>query len=330
LQVYIKFQLNFRKTGINISIDITSSANRGLFQAFYDFPAMINIWVAPIVGEALGSPTREDWRWTYAMISFCILVTSIPLLVGLFRLEHTVKQSGQLEPRKKSEPKPLIEKIKHVLVEIDIVGSLLLVGFLCMILLPLVLATSRWGGWNSSRTIGCLVAGAVSGILFAIWERKFATKPLVPLGKWDTPTPIAGVISCAMISVISASNWTYFITYLQISRRIGNQESTYIDRSYDAAFLISQVGAGYAMKYFKVYRPIVFIGMSLMMIGIGLMIPSRYPDSSTAFVVITQVIAGFGAGMIYVPILVAVQSSVPHQGINLILNSRLKCIDMMK
>ncbi|KAI7888322.1 major facilitator superfamily domain-containing protein [Mucor mucedo] len=292
--------------------DITSSVNRGLFQAFYDFPAMVNLWVAPLVGDAIVK--HSSWRWTYAMIPFCVGGTAIPLLFGLYRIEKTVKKSGLL-PRKdktKYQSMSFAEKFKYVCNELDIVGSILFIGALCMILLPLVLGPSRWGGWNTSPTIGCLVAGFVCAILFVVYERKYAEFPVIPVGDWKSPTPIAGVMTCAAISTIRATNWTYFTTYLQITRRVSNVTSVYIDRSYHATFLLSQLAAGYLMKRFKVYRPIVFVGICLYMLGMGLMIPSRYPTSPMGFVIITQIIAGFGSGMIYVPVLVAVQSSVPH------------------
>ncbi|CEG81513.1 hypothetical protein RMATCC62417_15707 [Rhizopus microsporus] len=289
--------------------DITTAVNRGLFQAFYDLPAIVNIFVAPIVGKALVE--AGAWRWSYSMICFCITATSVPLLIGLFRLEKTVKKSHLLPPRRDEHSgKTFMEKARWYCTELDAIGSLLFVGALCMILLPLVLA-STWGGWNTPRTIGCLVAGVVTFIIFCVYEKFFAVKSFIPMGNWNTLTPIAGVLCCAMVTIFHTSNWTYHSIYLQVTRRLDVDIATYIDMSYHAVFLISQVLSGYMMKHFKVYRPIVFAGIGLKMIGIGLMIPARFPTSPTAFVVITQVIAGFGAGWVYVPILVAVQSSVP-------------------
>ncbi len=234
-------------------------------------------------------------------------------MTGLVRLESTIKKSD-LMPQKSQEKSTLFEKVKWFCHELDVIGSLLFIGALCMILLPLVLATGYWGGWNSPSTIGSLVGGVVCAGVFCLWEWKMATKPMVPLGRWTTWTPIAGVLCCATVSVFHASNWTYHITYLQISRRLSITTSTFIDRSYDAIFLVAQILSGYLMRRFKVYRPIVFAGLALLMLGIGLMIPSRFPTSPLEFVVITQLIAGCGAGFIYVPILVAVQSSVPEPG----------------
>jgi MFS family permease len=275
---------------------------------------MINIWVAPLAGEAIVKNTT--WRWAYSMIPICIGITSIPLLVGLFRIEKTVKNSGLLPKKDKSQYREMTfsQKVKYVCNEVDAIGSILFIGALCMVLLPLTLGPARWGGWNTSPTIGCLVAGVITAGIFVLYEWKYAENPVIPVGEWDTPTPIAGVMTCAMISAIRAVNWSYFRTYLTITREIEDILSVYIDRSYFAMFLISQIAAGFLMKRYKVYRPIVFAGLSLYVIGMGLMIPSRYPTSPLGFVIISQIIAGCGSGMVYVPVLVACQSSVPHAG----------------
>ncbi|EPB84020.1 hypothetical protein HMPREF1544_09219 [Mucor circinelloides 1006PhL] len=291
--------------------DITSSANRGVFQAFYDFPAMINIWVAPIAGTAIAE--NSSWRWCYSMIPFCIGTCSIPLLYGLFKIEKTVKKSGQMPPKDNSKYQNLsfFEKVKFVGNEIDAVGSLLFIGALCMILVPLILGPSRWG-WDSSITIGCLVGGFVCALVFVFYEMKIAEYPVIPVADWDTSTPMAAVMVCAMISCIRAINWTYFMQYLQITRYSTALQATYIDRSYHAMFLVSQLAGGFIMKKFKIYRPVVLAGICFYILGMGLMIPSRYPTSPLGFVIISQIIAGLGSGMIYVPCLVAAQSSVPH------------------
>ncbi|KAG1461106.1 hypothetical protein G6F56_005799 [Rhizopus delemar] len=234
-------------------------------------------------------------------------------MTGLTRLEKTVEKSGVLPPKTKNQITRL-QKVRQFCDEMDAIGSLLFISALCMILLPLVLATSTFGGWTSPLTLGCLGSGVVCALVFGMWEYKWAQQPVIPLGRWNNATPLAGVLCCATVSVFHAANWAYHITYLQISRRASIVTANYIDRSYDAIFLVAQVFSGYLMRRFKVYRPIVCFGLVLLIIGIGLMIPARLPSSSTTFVVVTQLIAGFGAGFIYVPILVAVQSSVPASG----------------
>ncbi|KAG2216569.1 hypothetical protein INT45_001384 [Circinella minor] len=296
--------------------DLTSKVNRGLFQSFYDVPAIINIFVAPIAGQNL--VYSGNWRWVFSMIPFSIFGTAVILYVGLLHVEYKMRKSGDLQQVKKvlkemTPQRSLSERIYWIMIELDIIGSLLLVGTLCMLLLPLVLATTDFGGWQSSTTIGLLVAGAVCLVLFLGYEWKIATKPLIPMGNWDTFTPMAGVLCVSMISIISSIPWAYFQMYLQVSRNWDVIKATHVDRSYDAVYLVAQVAAGYLMKHFKIYRPIILIGIAFFMIGMGMMIPSRYPGASDVFLVASQVIAGWGAGWVFVPTLVAVQSAVPHK-----------------
>lgn len=297
--------------------DMTSKVNRGLIQAVYDVPAIINIFVAPIAGQHLVE--LGIWRMAYGMISICLAGTAVFLFAGLFSAEYKIRRNGQLkevkEQLKEQTPaRSLLEKIQWVSNEIDLVGSLLMIGWLCMLLLPLILATTDFGGWNTSKTIGLLVGGAVTLVVFFVYERFGAPQAIIPVGKWKDWTPIAGVLTISIISIISSINWQYYQMYLQVSRRWTIIKATHFDRSYDAVYLVSQVVAGILMKRFKVYRPIVLVGIALFLLGMGLMIPARFPDSSDVFVAATQVISGWGAGWCFVPTLVAVQSAVPHQG----------------
>ncbi|KAI9264152.1 major facilitator superfamily domain-containing protein [Phascolomyces articulosus] len=294
--------------------DLTSKVNRGLFQSFYDVPAIINIFVAPIAGQHI---METNWRWVFSMIPFSIFGTGVILFTGLLHVEYKMRKSGALREVKQqikenTPQRSLKERLYWFIIELDIIGSLLLIGALLMLLMPLVMATTDFGGWNSPTTIGLLVAGAVCLLLFLGYEWKIATKPLVPVGNWDTFTPMAGVLCVSMISIISSIPWAYFQMYLQVSRNWSIIKATHVDRSYDAVYLVAQVVAGYLMKHFKIYRPIILTGIALFMVGMGMMIPSRYPGASDVFLVASQVIAGWGAGWVFVPTLVAVQSAVPH------------------
>ncbi|KAI9322636.1 major facilitator superfamily domain-containing protein [Dichotomocladium elegans] len=288
--------------------DLTSKVNRALFQSFYDVPAIINIFVAPIAGERFLS---SNWRWVYSMIPFCIGGTGLILMTGLLHTEYKIRKSGQLA-QEEGDQRTLVQRALWIIKELDLVGSLLLVGSLCMLLLPMVLALTDFGGWNSPTTIGLLCGGAVALLCFVGWEWKCVKQPLIPVGHWDNTTPLFGVLCVSMISIISSIPWAYFQMYLQISRNWDVVKATHVDRSYDAVYLVAQVVAGFLMKHFKVYRPIVLTGIALFMIGMGMMIPSRYPGSSDVFLVASQVISGWGAGWVFVPTLVAVQSAVPH------------------
>src|SRR4051812_35384127 len=95
--------------------DMTSKVNRGLIQAVYDVPAIINIFVAPVAGQHLVD--LGIWRMAYGMISICLAGTALFLFAGLFSAEYKIRRNGQLkeikEKLKQQAPKrTLFEKIK--------------------------------------------------------------------------------------------------------------------------------------------------------------------------------------------------------------------------
>ncbi|CEG83616.1 hypothetical protein RMATCC62417_17503 [Rhizopus microsporus] len=296
--------------------DLTTVTNRGLFQGLYNLPSLFNIFVAPRAAALLLDQGR--WRWGYGLCCIILGGTAVPLIGGLWYVHFKLKRSGLIEEYKAKqaetkEPKMnIFQKFIWLMTEIDIVGSLLLIAGLCLILLPLVLALPKWGGWSSGITIGTLVAGVVAWILFAIWEWKFARKPIIPLARWNTHTPLLGVLALSTVTLISSTNWQYFTTYLLVSRKVSIDTAIYLERGYNVAYIVCEVTVGYLMKRTRRWRPFVWAGVSLTILGVGLMIPARLPSSSDAFVVISQTIVGIGSGCLYTPILVAIQSSVPH------------------
>ena len=146
--------------------------------------------------------------------------------------------------------------------------------------------------------MGTLCGGIVAWILLGIWEWKYAKQPLIPMTRWENRTPIYGSLAAATITLVSSLNWTYFFSFIQVTRRASITRATYIRNGYRVAFTITQPIVGYLMMKTKVWRPFVWIGMSLFVLGVGLMIPARQPGASDAFMTITQVISGIGAGAI--------------------------------
>ncbi|GAA5795869.1 hypothetical protein HPULCUR_001231 [Helicostylum pulchrum] len=297
--------------------DLTDVVDRGLFQGLYNLPTLISIFLAPRAGEALSS--IGQWRWGYGMIPILICVTSLPVVGSLWKLNFKVKKSGLIDDYKREqkmvreeENLTIMQKIIWFVIEIDLIGSLLLVTGLALILLPLVLAIPSWGGWSSATTIGTLVGGVVAWGLFVVWEWKFAVKPIIPITRWESRTPLYGVLALSTVTIISSTAWQFLTTYLMVSRKLSADDAILLERGYNVAYIICEVIVGYFMKRTRVWRPFVWAGVSLTILGVGLMIPARLPTASTAFLVISQTIVGIGSGFLFVPILVAIQSSVPH------------------
>lgn len=297
--------------------DVTDVVDRGLYQGLYNLPSLISIFCAPLAGTALAN--QGNWRWAYGMIPIILLVCSVLVVGTLWKLTIRANKSeamkefkAQQKAKGKEDNLSILQKIVWFVVEVDIVGSFLLVAGLTLILLPLTLALPSWGGWSSGITIGTLVGGVVAWCLFGVWEWKFAAKPFVPLGQWETRTPLYGILALSTVTLISSTAWQFLTIYLVIARRVDFDYAVLLERGYNIAYLVCEVIAGYLMKRTRVWRPFVWGGVSLIVLGVGLMIPARLPHSSNAFVVISQAIVGMGSGFLFTPMLVAIQSSVPH------------------
>ncbi|KAG0166922.1 hypothetical protein DFQ28_006563 [Apophysomyces sp. BC1034] len=290
--------------------DMTSVVNRGLFQAAYNVPSLISMFASTYVAEMLLA--RDLWRWIYGMNPILLIITSAPLLVGLWNVQAKIRQAGARDRKPTEKKGTLLEKISWLAVEVDLIGSLLLVAGLCLVLFPLVLAVPRLGGWESGITISTLSCGVLAWVLFGLWESKFAKKPIISLTRWESSNPLWGVLAALAVTMLASANWQYFTTYLQVSRRASPAKAVLLERGYSVAYIFAQLLVGYLMKRTRVWRPFVWSGVFLLILGVGLMVPARLPTSSDAFVVISQTIAGIGSGMLAMPIMVAVQSSVPH------------------
>ncbi|KAI8147917.1 major facilitator superfamily domain-containing protein [Fennellomyces sp. T-0311] len=314
--------VGLRIMGLSLVGDMTNKLNRGLFHGLYQLPLLINFFVPPLVADKL-MEKEDNWRWAFGHLPLVLLVCELPFMVIAWKLQrrmyhHPMWIEYKQERREREGPVSPMEFIKKCLVLIDIVGCTLLVGALAMTLLPFILSKSVWGGWATARTLGTLCGGIVAWILLGIWEWKYAKQPLIPMTRWENRTPIYGSLAAAVITLVSSLNWTYFFSFIQVTRRASITRATYIRNGYRVAFTITQPIVGFLMMKTKVWRPFVWAGMALFVLGVGLMIPARQPDASDAFMTITQVISGIGAGAIDIPIIVALQSSVPHNDLAMV------------
>ena len=114
------------------------------------------VYIGLTVGPPLGGFIADSigWRWIF-LINLPIGI--VVLLWGWFML-----------PRSERVPGP----------RLDVLGSVLLGGFLVSLLVPLTFSV-EWG-WASPRTIGLLLVSAACFVAFVAWERR-AESPILDL-----------------------------------------------------------------------------------------------------------------------------------------------------
>ncbi|KAF9432926.1 hypothetical protein BGZ76_010133 [Entomortierella beljakovae] len=273
--------------------DTTYLIDRGLMFAMWDMPTIASIFLAQALTDPLTLPKegqREDkWRNAYILMGVLSLVGATVLLVPLWHLQRKAEResAGRFERR----------TFGWLLREFDVVGALLLTASMSLTLLPMILARTVEGNWGNPMILGTVIAGVVSFFLLIIWEAKFTTKPIMSTKMWKDRTTFGGLIVTLVFAIMSSVNYQYFTLYLVISRGLTNGEALLLERGYPLAWLVFQLFTALLMKRFNYCRVFVWIGVFVNVIGVGLMIPARLPTSSDAFVVISQAIAGAGAGI---------------------------------
>ncbi|KAF9160710.1 hypothetical protein DFQ26_005256 [Actinomortierella ambigua] len=262
--------------------------------------SMINIFVA----QALLNPlTRKGFSWhnIYIIASVAVVVGAIFVLTPLWYLQRKGERRLGKRPRR---------SIQWFLNEFDAIGSLLLAGGLSLTLFPLMLAGTYDDGWQNPTILGCIVAGCVTLLLLFVWEAKFTSQPILPTRIWRNPTVFGGMFIQFVFTMMIAMNWTYFATYLYVSRPVTLAAAMLLMRGYQITYMVLALTTGVLMKKFNTCRPFVWGGILIMTLGCGLMIPARHPSSSDAFVVASQAVAGGGAGICNIAASVAITGAV--------------------
>lgn len=137
--------------------DVTSITNRGFYHGVLQVPTIINMFCTSLAADGLlyTGEYPGQWRWGYGMIPIIMAVCVLPIIVGLWipqiKFERAGMYQAYLDERKRVlGGRTWWESLSFFATELDAVSCVLLVGGLCMILLPFQLE-STWGSWASCK-----------------------------------------------------------------------------------------------------------------------------------------------------------------------------------
>jgi MFS family permease len=95
-------------------------------------------------------------------------------------------------------------------------------------------------------------------------------------------------------------------------------DATYFVETQSVALTFFGIIAGALMGIFRHYKWILVFGLCIRLLGCGIMIHSRGANGSTAELVWTQILQGFGGGFSAVCLQVGAQASVPHADVAMV------------
>lgn len=203
--------------------------------------------------------------------------------------------------------------VKEGLKRVDWLGSLSLLGGVLLTLLGLEFGGVRYP-WASAGPICLIIFGVMLIAIFIIVEWRFAAHPIMPLRLFSHRSNIASLAVCFFHGTCFIAAAYYLPLYFQGARG----SSALLSGVYILPFVVTMsVVSALTGIYIKVtgqYRPAIWFGVTIALLGFGLYIDFGR-DSSWAKIIIFQMIAGVGIGPNFQAPLIAIQSLIDPRDI---------------
>ncbi|GAA5868058.1 hypothetical protein JCM8547_000791 [Rhodosporidiobolus lusitaniae] len=322
----ILYEFGYAGLQILIQIVIADCTNlkwRGLVSSLTSIWFFINAFVSSNI--AAGIIDSSNWHWGYAMFIILIPVTLSPIIGTLFWAQWRAKKLGLdstdlVEANggtaaKAKDTRPILSRLLSHALDVDALGLLLFAAGWSCILIPLTLVNKATLWWDSGKIIAMLTVGGVVLIAFVAYERFLAVKPLFPARFFKSST----VVCCALIGFFDFVSfylqYTYQYSFIAVTKGWSTVDQGYFAYTQTLTLTFAAICAGFYQLYFRRTKWLMFFGLLVRLLGIGLMIKSRGAHGSTGFLVITQVLQGLGGGVASASSQLLAQASVPHQDV---------------
>ncbi|GIZ42149.1 hypothetical protein CKM354_000542800 [Cercospora kikuchii] len=250
------------------------------------------VWaVAGGAGPMIGGAITENigWRWNF-WINLPIVAIALALLV-IFLDVHN--------PRT-----PFWTGIAAV----DWYGIFALLGAIILLLLGL-----NFGGvtyaWNSPEVICLLVFGGLMIGVFIAIEWKLARYPLMPLPLFHDRSNNSAYLVAFTHGMSYISVEYYLPLYFQSVRQASPTMSGVLVLPVTLSEGVVGIIVGILIHKTGRYREIIWVGKLMLTLGLGLFVHLGV-SSGIAEIIIFQLIAGVGSGLLFEPPLIAVQNNV--------------------
>lgn len=269
--------------GMTIVGDLYGMERRAKMQGYFS-----SVWgVASLVGPLLGGllADRVSWRWVFYINLPFGLLAAAAIAAGLRDEVRSCRR-----------------------VSLDFPGMVIFAGSVSALLVGLVEAGRGASGLRPS-VVGLLALAGVLLAVFVVVERHTA-EPVIPLPLFANPMVRAAAVTGLLSGMAMFGAIAYVPLFLQAVTGSSATQAGFVLTPFVLGWVaFSILGARLVLRVG--YRGVVIAGMGVLTLSFVML--SGWDDSLTRGVAARDIVlAGIGMGLVFVPMLIAVQNAVPR------------------
>jgi len=268
--------------GMTIVGDLYGVERRAKMQGYFSSVWGVASLVGPLVGGLLTD--RVSWRWVFYINLPFGLLAAAAIAIGL-----------RDEGRRRSPT------------SFDLLGMGVFAGAISALLVGLVEIGA--GGPRRLTGLALLALSGVLLVLFVLVERRVA-EPVIPLHLFGNRVLRAAAVTGLLSGMAMFGAITYVPLYLQAVTGSTATQAGWVLMPFVLGWVIfSMVGARLVLRVG--YRRVVLAGMGALVLAFVLL--AGWDETLTRAIAARDItLAGVGMGLVFVPMLIAVQNAVPR------------------
>ncbi|KAG9599284.1 MFS general substrate transporter, partial [Aureobasidium melanogenum] len=294
------YQLGYSAIDFTITIfvaDTSSLRNRAWWIAYTASPWLINTWCyGPATKSVLDT---IGFRWGFGIWAIIYPIVCAPLFWLMWHNMKKAEKQGLIP--KYDSGRTWEQSVYYYAVQFDVIGILLIATGLSLFLLSFSLYSYQAEQWKSPMIICFLVFGIILMFTFSFWEAKVAPVTFIP---WHLMKDRTVIFTFAMVAAIySGYNiwYDYFYSMLIVVFNTSVRDATYILNIYTIGATFWCLVVGVVIRYNGRLKWIaLYFGVPVNLLGVGLLIYFRHPDTNIGFIVMCQIFIAFGGGTLVI------------------------------
>ncbi|EAU87380.2 MFS multidrug transporter [Coprinopsis cinerea okayama7 len=268
--------------------DLVTLQERGTYNGLLGMTWAVAVALGPIVGGSLAE--KGAWRWLFY---FNLPVCGVSFVLVMFFMALPTPKGT----------------LKEKFFAMDWIGNILVIASSSALVIALT-----WGGgrypWNTAQVLVPLILGVLGLIAWWFYEVKYSSHPTVAPELLGNRTSVSGYLQ-VFFNSLGVVAWVYYMpVYFQACKGSGPIRSGI--EMFGGTLNIGPfvVFSGVSVTAFKVYRPQLWFGWVLTIVGVAAMSTLK-ADSPLSHAIGFSVLSSGGAGIIFAATYFPVLSPLP-------------------